>query len=260
MSLDYLSHIGTESDRFLSALRDADPTLRVPSCPDWDADDLLWHLGKVQWFWGTIVGQRLQDEELAEEQKPARPGSHADLVDFFTAATALLRRELAAADPTEQVWMWSDDQSVGYVRRRQAHEALIHRLDAELTVGAVSPLDAVLAADGVHEALTKFYGGVPDWGTFTPTGQVVRLQARDAELDLHVTLGRFTGTSPTTGAAYDDPALDLAASAEAAATVRGPAARLDAWVWGREALSSLDVEGDRAAVAGLQSVLDLGIE
>ncbi len=49
--------------------------------------------------------------------------------------------------------MWADDKTAGYIARRQAHEALVHRLDAELTVGDRTPLDPRLAADGVDEAL-----------------------------------------------------------------------------------------------------------
>ncbi len=40
----------------------------------------------------------------------------------------------------------------GSSRRRQAHETLIHRVHAECTVGARTPLDGFLAADDVAEA------------------------------------------------------------------------------------------------------------
>ena len=42
------------------------------------------------------------------------------------------------------------------------------------------------------------YGGVPDWGTFTPeeAGATVRVQATDTGGSWLVTLGRFTGTDP----------------------------------------------------------------
>ena len=52
MPLDYLDHLRSDSDRFIDVLRRAPGDAPVPSCPDWDADDLLWHLGGVQWFWG----------------------------------------------------------------------------------------------------------------------------------------------------------------------------------------------------------------
>ena len=113
------------------------PQVRGAACPDWTADDLLWHLGEVQEFWGLIVEGRLQDPEAAV--KSERPDSRAGLVDFFAAQTERLERVLREADPAEPVWMWANDKTVGYIRRRQAHEALIHRLDAELTAGAGHP-------------------------------------------------------------------------------------------------------------------------
>jgi len=261
MTPDYLSHLRTESDRFLALLHHADPTLPVPSCPEWSADDLLWHLGEVQWFWGTIVEERLQDDEEAEAKKPARPGTHAGLVSFFEDATALLRSALTAADPGESVWMWSDDKTVGYIRRRQAHEALIHRLDAELTVGQVTPLDTPLASDGVHEAFTKMYGGVPEWGTFTDSGRRVAVATTDTGLVVPLMLGHWQGTSPNTGNSYDEPICEVAEADgfTADATVRGRAADLDAWVWGRAGAESLTVDGDRTAFDQLQAVIDQGI-
>ena len=38
----------------------------MPSCPDWNADDLLWHLAEVQWFWATIVRERVTDATRRE--------------------------------------------------------------------------------------------------------------------------------------------------------------------------------------------------
>ena len=57
--------------------------------------------------------------------------SRDELVRFFDEQAARLHRELTAADPAEEVYMWASEKNVGYIRRRQAHEALIHRLDAE---------------------------------------------------------------------------------------------------------------------------------
>ena len=56
---EYVSHLARDSARYLEVLRQTAPGTRVPTCPDWDADDLLWHLAEVQWFWGTIVSREL---------------------------------------------------------------------------------------------------------------------------------------------------------------------------------------------------------
>ena len=55
----YLAHLEAESRRFRDVLADCDPAARVPGCPDWDAADLLWHLGgEVQDFWAWVVSHR----------------------------------------------------------------------------------------------------------------------------------------------------------------------------------------------------------
>ena len=253
---DYLAHLRAESARFLDVLAGADPTLPVPSCPEWRADDLLWHLGDVQWFWGTVVSERLRSVDALE--RPARPDSHAGLLELFAAQSDRLHSALVSADPEEQVYMWADDKSVRYIGRRQAHEALIHRLDAELTVDGVTPLDAALAADGVDEALRIMFGGCPPWGTFTPSGAHVHVVASDTGTTVPVVLGRFTGRDPSTGTAYDEEDLSVtAADPEAApqATVRGAAEDLDAWLWHRRDGARLTVEGDQDTFARLAQVL-----
>ncbi len=135
----YLDHIRTESARFRAALADCDPDARVPTCPDWDAADLLWHLAKVQLFWAKVIRHRPaspDDPEIGEEDAAQRPESYAELLDAFDDYSHALVTELDRAEPEAEAWHWSGDNRVGTSYRRQAHEAAIHRIDAELTAGA----------------------------------------------------------------------------------------------------------------------------
>ena len=257
---DYVHHLRRESGRFLEVLRDAPSDRPVPSCPDWASGDLLWHLGEVQWFWGTVVVDRLQSVEALEN--PVRPETHAELVSFFEEQSHRLADGLEAAGPAEPMYMWADDKTAGYIARRQAHEALIHRLDAELTVGQVTPLDPELAADGVDEALDVMFGGCPPWGTFTPSGLQMQVVVADTGRVLPVALGRFTGTDPDSGTAYDEDDISMRSADPGATpqvTVTGTAADLDAWLWHRRDAAGLQVEGDRAVFARFESVLSQGI-
>jgi uncharacterized protein (TIGR03083 family) len=220
------------------------------------ADDLLWHLAEVQWFWGTIVRERLQSAD--DLVPPTRPDTHAGLVEFFEAQSQQLHDALAAAEPEEPVYMWAPDKTVGYVARRQAHEALIHRLDAELTVGEVSPLDAALASDGVEEALGVMFGGCPPWGTFTPSGLQANVETTDTGLVVPVALGRFTGTDPSTTTAYDEDDISITAADPGITprvTVRGMAEDLDAWLWHRRDATRLEIVGDEDVYQRLVTVL-----
>jgi uncharacterized protein (TIGR03083 family) len=178
--LDFLAHLRRESARFAVALRDAPSDARVPTCPDWDADDLLWHLAGVQQFWGEVVRRGVTDKAEAdrlEVDDDDRPPTRAGLEDFYRTSSAVLARVLADTDPSTTAWTWSNEQSVGFIRRRQAHEALVHRLDAELTAGNRTPMDPVLCSDGVDEVLKVMYGGDPPWGTKTlDPSRTVRVQ------------------------------------------------------------------------------------
>jgi uncharacterized protein (TIGR03083 family) len=254
--MDFNRHIVLESARFAGAIEQAPPDARVPSCPDWNADDLLWHLAEVQYFWGTVVLDKV-DQGEADKRTPARPGDRAGLLDFYRRASERLAGALTGADPGAHAWTWSDDQTIGFIQRRQAHEALIHRVDAELTAGHRTPIDQILAVDGVDETLRVMYGGCPPWGTITPDPDpdpgrgMIRVRATDTGDSWLVTQARFTGTDPDDGKSYDEPDIHIAPAdpgGTAAAEVSGAAGDLDCWLWNREPVGPVERSGDPAVL------------
>lgn len=262
MTLAYLDHLRADSARFAEVLRDAPEEQDVPTCPGWRTDDLLWHLAEVQWFWGTVVRERVEDPETL--QHPDRPADRASLLAFFGDVTAALQSALAEVDPAEPRWTWSDDRTAGFILRRQAHEALIHRVDAELTADAVRrPLDPDLATDGVDEALRVMYGGAPSWGSVRlDQAATLRLRASDTGRSWLATLGTFDGTSPSGTVYVDEPhveVVDADGSTAAAAAVEGTAADLDCWLWGRPTVGAVHRSGDGEVLARFQALLDEGI-
>lgn len=270
-ALPFPEVIRTESARAADALAAAPPDARVPACPDWSAADLAHHLGEVQGFWAQVVALAGPDAVVdlggdppAGVVEPPRAPDD-ELVGALRGASATLLDALAAHGPSERCWSWSaHGGDVAWVLRRQAHEVLVHRVDAEQVAGLpVTPADVAVAADGVDEMLAVMMSGLPDWASFTPdeAGRV-RLVARDAGRSWLVGLGRFTGTSPRSGTTYDLDAGELvardaaaAAEAGAAATVTGTAWDLDRWLWGRGPLEALAVDGDVAVVDRFRAVL-----
>jgi uncharacterized protein (TIGR03083 family) len=234
--LDYLAFLAAESHRFVVALAEAEPVTRVPTCPDWDADDLLWHLTEVQWFWGAIVADRLADPS-GLPPRPGRPGDRPGLLSAFGAASGRLLEVLTATPPDTACWTWSEDHTAGFVRRRQAHEALIHRVDAELTVGSpVTAADPALAADGVDEVLRISYGNRPEWATVRPDGAPVRLRTTDSGHDWVVRPAQLSGHDPDRDEAVTEPAVEVlpaGAADDVAATVESSAWALDLYLWQR---------------------------
>jgi uncharacterized protein (TIGR03083 family) len=261
--MDYLDHLVRDSARFAEALHGVPAERRVPTCPDWNADDLLWHLAEVQWFWGTVVRGGLTGPE-AEKLKPERPAGREPLEAFFQEVSGRLVDALRDSAPDAPAWTWSTEQTAGFIRRRQAHEALIHRLDAELLTGERTPMDQSLSTDGVDEVLRIMYGGAPPWGRFTPEPEsTVRIRAVDSGASWLVTLGRFSGTDPDDGRSYaDEPDLRAAESdsgEDAAATISGRAEDLDCWLWHRPPVQSLARSGDQEVLGQFDAIITPGI-
>jgi uncharacterized protein (TIGR03083 family) len=262
--LPFLDHLAADSARFRDALATAPADVRVPTCPDWDADDLLWHLGEVQWFWGEIAERGLTEPEQVDAMdadRGERPADRAGLLDFYDRSSERLRRVLSDLPAETPLWMWADDKTAGYIRRRQAHEAMIHRLDAELTVGDRTPLDCRLAADGVDEALRIMRGHEPDPDlAHVPTSAPVTIVTVDAMHAWTVTPVRITGT--WNGREIDVQRFLVADGPDdsAVAEICGSAADLDCWLWNRPAEGEITREGEAAALAAVDAVLTDSID
>lgn len=253
----YVDHLRHESARFRAVLAARGPEVVIPSCPGWDTSDLLFHLARVQDFWATIVRTRPAPADR-DAPDPARPSSYDGLLAYFDEAHAALVTELQDADPADEAWTWSAEQTVGFTLRRQAHEALIHRLDAELAAGTVTPLDPALAADGVREVLDVMFGAAPPWGEFHPLPHHLRVDCTDTGDATWMRLGTFTGTDPSTGQDVDEEDLRVVADpgTEPDAVVAGRAGVLDAWLWRRGDDASIRVRGDRAVYDRFRRVVD----
>lgn len=250
----YLDHIRSESARFRAVLADTDPTTPVPTAPEWTAADLLWHVaGEVQHFWTYVLETRPAEPDEETYPAPERPedATYQDLLDRFDQIHAAFLSALEQTKPDEPVWSWSNEQTAGFTYRRQAHEILIHRLDAELTAGALTPLDPALAADGIDEVLDLFYGGKPEWATFTGGDHYVRIDAVDTDTQTWVRLGVVSGTNPVGFSLEDEPDLSVVAAdsvpsdTEPDTVIAGTAADLDAWLWRRRDDEGITVTGDK---------------
>lgn len=254
----YLVVIREQSERFLEALVGVPADAPVPSCAGWTTADLLWHLGEVQHFWAQVAAGAAGDDVVP----PARPTDDLALRRFVATAGTELLAALAARPADAPAWSWHPDGgTLAWVARRQAHEALVHRVDAELTAGLdVRPPKVEVAVDGVDEVLGVFVDGVPPWGTFTPDGVTVVVRATNAPGAWRLELGRFAGAHPVSGEAVGLDAAAVARTAEddprpAELLVVGRAWDLDRWLWGRGPADALDVDGDPAVLARLRQLL-----
>ena len=154
--MDFLAAIRRDSDLFYATADDADPTRRVPTCPDWTIADLVWHLGGVHWFWATDIEIRATDPASIESSKPARPAEYPDLVAWGRGQADRIVSVLRQNDDDTPVWTWSPPhQTVGFIRRHQVQEAAVHRWDIQnaAATSPPAPIDPEAASDSIDELL-----------------------------------------------------------------------------------------------------------
>ncbi|HLQ81373.1 MAG TPA: maleylpyruvate isomerase N-terminal domain-containing protein [Brachybacterium sp.] len=278
MSNDAIITIRQESDRLATALTSADRDQQVPTCPEWTADDLLWHLTEVHEFWSEVLGTGATTEEevrAIEAAKVPRPEEWEALLERRVAATESLIAQLEARGDEERAWFWfSAQQSVGVTRRMQTHEATIHRVDAELTAGhPVGAIDARLAAAGLDHVLEVMwpaaYEWIPDWAERTPVAAIeIRPQGGSTRW---LGIDRWTGTRPRDGEEFDVPVGRPLEGPPGEgelprAGASGSAVALCLWAWGREkalehlagGAETVRLQGDPEAIAALEALIAEG--
>ncbi|HEU5083481.1 MAG TPA: maleylpyruvate isomerase family mycothiol-dependent enzyme [Acidimicrobiales bacterium] len=238
--MDALDIIRREGDAFYAVASTADPTRRVPSCPEWDIADLVWHLAEVHRFWAEVVERQLQDPDEAEAGAPERPGDLEGLVAMGRGNLDRLLTALAGADDDTPVWTWASQRDVGFIRRHQVQEAFIHRWDLQQAAGVdPDPIDPEAAADAIDELLAMTLPWGVDAGRPLP-----------GSVHLHCT--------DTTGewVIHADGRVE-AIHAKGDVAVRGTASDLVLALYGRVDLSAVDVFGDEAVAAELLRRLDM---
>jgi uncharacterized protein (TIGR03083 family) len=260
--MDRVTIIRTEAQRLADVLAAVGPDARCPTCPDWSASDLLWHLTKVHHFWAGVLAQDARtnaDIEAVEQAKPKRPTAMADLLALRDRATAALLEQLDRLDDTAPRWSWwPPDQTVGFTRRMQTYEATMHRVDAELTAGLpIGPIAPDVATGAVDHAVDVMWGWRPEWATYKPRA-VVEFAAPDVNHRWLVEFGHWTGTGPESGTKFDMPRAVRATAGEPTATVTAPAVDLALWAWTRG--GSVEISGQPAALAALDAMVTNGMQ
>jgi uncharacterized protein (TIGR03083 family) len=227
----YLGHIEQHGLGLADAAARAAWSDRVPSCPEWTVDDLVWHITEVQHFWRWIVRERAADPSGYEGLQRV---SGDELLSVCRAGAGSLVETLRAADPDDPVWSWRPDTTVRWVIRRQAHEAAMHRWDAEASAGTDWSVPADLAVDGIDEFFEYMTTRPAD--DAAPVGGTVHLHCTDTD-------GEWLVADPEPGA----PFTVTREHAKGDAAVRGTASDLLLLVWRRV---GLDAGGDRFQTFG----------
>lgn len=261
---DHTAVISAETQRFATAIEGADPEAPVPTCPGWTAADLAWHLTEVHAFWADILRSGAvtdDDREAVEQAKPQRPNDVQATLALLSSTTEALVAELDARPDDQAAWSWfPSDQSVGFTRRMQVHEAVMHRIDAELAAGLpVKSIDAGVAQAGIVHAVEVMFAW---WGTlpgfeFHPDEGVVALTLTDLGGTMLLRPGRWRGVGQS-GTRYDEPGILQVTELGPTAGWAGTAEQLDRWLWGRGAEPEAD--GDETALDAVRALVAQGIQ
>ena len=228
----YVAALRADTDQLGDAAEAAGLDAPVPSCPAWTVDDLTRHVGAVQRFWTGLVASRSTDvPDFSAMGGPAPEGD--DRFEWVRAGGHELADTLAATPEDAPMWTFTGVGAARFWARRQAHEATIHRCDAELANGTLGSIDADLAADGVSEYF-ELFAMLPLAQAITGDGETIHFHCTDREVEWLAEL------TPNGVALRPEHAKGNVA-------VRGPANAIMLAVWNRIGPDNpeLEIFGDR---------------
>lgn len=235
---EHIAALETAGRALAEAAAEAGPGAEVPTCPGWRVRDLLRHTTTVH-RWATAFVAEGHTSYHPDGGEPALDGD--ELLTYYREGHAALVAALRAAPETLECWTFLPAPSpLAFWARRQAHETIVHRADAESALGSgPGAVDPATAVDGIDELLRGFHGRDKS-RVRTPEPRVLRVRATDTrdlwDVRLSATEPPRTDRSPAAATEWG------AADAELA----GPADRLYLTLWNRLPADAVTVTGDEA--------------
>ena len=145
-SAGYLAHLQRDFDAFAVCLA-GDLSAPVTHCGTWTLYDLANHLGR-----GNLWSAMAVTEQRGDYRAAAAPHDPEELAAWFAETCVTLLGALEA-DPSAPAWTFFPPRTVGFWQRRRCLETLVHRWDAEQAAGTGTPIDPLLAGDGIAEVI-----------------------------------------------------------------------------------------------------------
>jgi uncharacterized protein (TIGR03083 family) len=213
----------------------------IPFCPGWTGRDMALHLAGVYRWVTAMVANRMPEPpdkdlraSLYADPNPADDKGVLSRLNLALDGVVDALRTGPADLPCWQIWPGLTPRN--FWIRRQLHETLVHRVDAQnlgrsaATVVGGAELDTTVAADGVDEMVLGFSGRYRKLRHDEPVTLAVR--ATDADRAWWATIGP---DALTTG--RGEPAA-------ADATVTAKSGELLLWLWNRRGSDGLEISGD----------------
>ncbi|MDF5758509.1 maleylpyruvate isomerase family mycothiol-dependent enzyme [Spongiactinospora sp. TRM90649] len=232
---DYARAAGAEITRMADTTARHNMSAPTPTCPGWDLGALIAHTGTIH-RWAAAMVRDLADRRYDRRTMEfGEPEDRTAYPEWLRAGAGILQEALSAQDPDAPMWVWGGDPHVRWWSRRQLHETVVHRADAEIAIGVAPEIDEDIAADGVEE----FFDVLPH-ATWAPglrelsgEGETISWQA-DTGAGWLVTL-QPDGFSYERSWEPGDVTVRAAASSD-----------LQLLAWGRRRADDYSIEGDSA--------------
>ncbi len=237
-----------EGNRLAEVAATAGMDAWVPTCPEWRLRDLVWHTGGMhRWArahierpiptlrktgpMGLHDGERLPDDRL--------------IAWYLAEVDALTHALEAAPNGLDTATYLLPDEPRHFWARRQCHETEIHRTDAEMAGGMLTPIDAARSADGIDEMLFGFAS--------RPTGAlhseaVIRMVIAPDDTPARWSVTISSG--PLAVERSGDGGADL--------TVTGRADTIYRCLWNRADIDDVNVVGDPAGLVLFKDRIKVG--
>lgn len=155
----------------------------IPTCPGWNAAELLEHLGGVH-RWAAATIEARATERVSRRHLQIDAPTDGDWASWIAQGARGLLSAFESTDGDEPVWAWGADHHARWWARRQLHETVVHDADLALALGETYELDASVAADGICELLDNTAARLT-WPDATPPSYdaTVHLHATDIDTD-----------------------------------------------------------------------------
>ena len=184
----YCDEITAQTGLLISTITGADLTVPVPSCPGWNAGQLLRHLGGAQ-RWATTVVQARTMQEFPEDFRDLSAFTDEDpavVGPWLAEDAARLAQALREAGPGTPLWTPVPGGTTDFYARRFTHETLIHRADATLAIGAKYKADTDVALGAIDEwmelgSLPMHFEVHPQMRELLGPGRTLHFHATDTE-------------------------------------------------------------------------------
>lgn len=244
-----LEMLGIEGQLLVAATHDAHPDVPVAGVSGRTLGQTIRHAGDL--CEDTLAWMGTSASTAPDNALPPDASKH-ELTRRFTARLADLLAEFGTRPPGDPcpTW-WPEDHSVTFWIRRMLHATTMHRVDVQTAAGVpATPVETDLACDGIDEILRLWFGHrLRALGVTAPRAWSVMVTAENRSWTVDA-------GPESTAVVRETPGRDGGQDG----VITGAAPSVYLWLWGRLPDRTIEVAGDRDAIAQLWSLLRLATQ